>query len=160
VGLAFGPDGNLYVADTDNVVKFNGTTGAFISIFVASGSGALLRPDIPLFGDDGNLYVGTENNGTLLYNGTTGAFITQFVSGIGSKLGALAFGPDGNFYVDYVPDSLLRYNGQTGALIGTFIPPGDVGIIEGMVFTPGSTVPLAIQPSNGGRRFSYGPNHW
>ncbi|MCU1239070.1 MAG: hypothetical protein JWP63_7037, partial [Candidatus Solibacter sp.] len=32
--LVFGPDGNLYVADEVTVVKFNGTTGAFMSVFV------------------------------------------------------------------------------------------------------------------------------
>ena len=38
VGLQFGPDGNLYVAmlGSSNVVKFNGSTGAFISVFANS----------------------------------------------------------------------------------------------------------------------------
>jgi hypothetical protein len=37
--LAFGPDGNLYVASTGNnqVLKYNGTTGAFISVFTSTG---------------------------------------------------------------------------------------------------------------------------
>ena len=41
--LVFGPDGNLYVGSTsnNNVLRFNGTTGAFIDTFVPSGSGGL-----------------------------------------------------------------------------------------------------------------------
>ncbi len=38
VGLQFGPDGNLYVAmlGSSNVLKFNGSTGAFMSVFANS----------------------------------------------------------------------------------------------------------------------------
>jgi len=35
-GLAFGPDGNLYVASqmTHEILRYNGITGAFIDVFV------------------------------------------------------------------------------------------------------------------------------
>lgn len=49
VGLAFGSDGSLYVADELNIVKFDGTTGAFVSGFVATGSGGLLGPSLIAF---------------------------------------------------------------------------------------------------------------
>lgn len=41
--LVFGPDGNLYVSsgDTANVLRYNGTTGAFMDVF-ASGAGLTL----------------------------------------------------------------------------------------------------------------------
>ena len=37
-GLVFGPDGNLYVssANTDQVLRYNGNTGAFIDVFVSA----------------------------------------------------------------------------------------------------------------------------
>jgi hypothetical protein len=46
-GIAFGPDGNLYVADHQDhsVLRFNGTTGAFIDEFVAEGEGGMTKPD-------------------------------------------------------------------------------------------------------------------
>lgn len=52
-GLAFGPDGNLYVASADNdtVLRYNGTNGAFLDIFVNASAGLdypvrlIFRPD-------------------------------------------------------------------------------------------------------------------
>src|SRR5438445_10569322 len=57
-GLAFGADGLLYVAnDTTqpayggvpgNILRFNGTTGDFVDVFVPSGRGRLSYPnDLP-----------------------------------------------------------------------------------------------------------------
>ncbi len=78
----FDGDGNLLVPSyyTNNVLRYNGTTGAFIDAFVPFGSGALSGPEGLSFGPDGNLYVvsqGTES--VLRYDGATGAFIDAFV---------------------------------------------------------------------------------
>jgi hypothetical protein len=37
-GLVFGPSGNLFVSSggTDNVLRYNGTTGAFIDVFASA----------------------------------------------------------------------------------------------------------------------------
>ncbi|MBT8486681.1 MAG: hypothetical protein HKO59_04295 [Phycisphaerales bacterium] len=74
-GIAFGPDGNLYVASSNNnrILRYDGVTGDFIDAFV-SGSGA---PEFPIgiaFGPDGNLYVCAFATSRLLrYSGKTGA---------------------------------------------------------------------------------------
>jgi hypothetical protein len=41
--LVFGPDGNLYVSSQNNnsVLRYDGTTGAFIDTFIQTGSGGL-----------------------------------------------------------------------------------------------------------------------
>lgn len=86
-GIAFGPDGNVYVASSagDAVLRFNATTGAFVSTFITAGSGGLDRPYGLAFGPDGNLYVASYGGSAATsfvkrYNGTTGAFIDNFAS--------------------------------------------------------------------------------
>ena len=90
VGFVFGPDGNLYLtsAFTDQVLRYNGTTGAFIDVF-ASGGG-IDNPSSVRFGPDGNLYVsGFFSHNVARYNGTTGAFIDTFIpAGSGGLNGA------------------------------------------------------------------------
>src|SRR6185436_467470 len=59
-GIAFGPDGNLYVGNGDEgrVLKFDGQSGDFLGSFVTpSTPGGLAGCRAILFGPDGNLYV-------------------------------------------------------------------------------------------------------
>ena len=72
-GLTLGANGNLFVSsESDVIVQYNPTTGAFISTF-ASGLGA----GGPLvLGPDGNLYLGCGSVVKKL-NGTTGALMAQ-----------------------------------------------------------------------------------
>ncbi len=125
----FGPDSNLYVASANNdqVLRYNGATGAFIDAF-ASGGG-LDSPTGLVFGPDGNLYVAsTGSDQVLRYNGATGAFIDAFVTAGSGGLDEpidLVFGPDGNLYVASANnDQVLRYNGATGAFIDVFASGG------------------------------------
>lgn len=134
-GLTFGPDGNLYVGNVANqsIMRFNGTTGAFIDTFVPAGSGGLFGLGGLTFGPDKNLYIGSfATSNVLRYNGTTGAFMDAFVpsgsAGLTNPLG-LTFGPDGDLYVSsHASNSILRYNGTTGAFIDTFVSPGTGGL--------------------------------
>ncbi len=50
-GLAFGPDGELYVSDfaSGSVLRFDGETGAFIDTFIAAGTGGLTSPRYLVF---------------------------------------------------------------------------------------------------------------
>jgi sugar lactone lactonase YvrE len=67
-GNAFGPDGNLYVASfrSNQILRFNGTTGAFIDVFASDLNGGfgtlngLNGPNGLLFTPDGSLLVTTE----------------------------------------------------------------------------------------------------
>jgi hypothetical protein len=93
VGMAFGPDGNFYVAEfapvetggNNAILRYDGTTGAFIDEFVPEGSGGLIRPAGIQFGPDGNLYVvNLDGDSVLRYHGASGAFLDVFVpAGLG-----------------------------------------------------------------------------
>lgn len=122
-GILFGPDGHLYVVDQDGdaVEKYNGTTGAHISTFVAS-------PDIsnPFdfeFGPDGNFYVSQQGGCSCItqHDGTTGALLGTFATLSGLAPGGINFGPDGNLYVaDVVNNRVEQFDGTTGAHLGVF----------------------------------------
>jgi DNA-binding beta-propeller fold protein YncE len=150
-GVTIGPDKNVYVANTDNsnVLKFNGTTGAFMGKFVTDGSGGLNGPRGVAFGPNGNLFVTSQSSNQVMeYDGTTGAFIAVFVNITSGDPGALslprdlAFGPDGNLYVaSFGSGDVFRYNGSTGAFMDDFIPvgTGDLGGPTFLLFGEGSS---------------------
>ena len=77
-GLAFGSDGYLYVTSsgTDSILRFNGSTGAYVSTFVSSATATSIGMKYPNnmhFGPDGNLYVSDFTTATILrFNGITG----------------------------------------------------------------------------------------
>jgi hypothetical protein len=102
-GLTFGPDGNLYVGsfNTNSVLRYNGTTGAYIGTFVPAGSGGLSGPAYLAFRPDGFLYVSSQNDGAVYrYNATTGAFdskVLQNTTPYGA--GPLVWDAVGNLYV-------------------------------------------------------------
>lgn len=167
-GMTIGADGHLYVSSyqTSQVLRYNGTTGAFMDVFAQGGG--LGQPTSLTFGPDGNLYVSSSNTSQVLrYNGTTGAFMDVFASGGGlNSPSGLAFGADGNLYVSSNGShSVLKYNGTSGAFLSvvntvfgptdlTFGPGGDLfvssvfdfvqrldgvtGAAEGFFVAPGS----------------------
>jgi hypothetical protein len=138
----FGPDGNgdgasdLYVpsVDSDEVLRYDGVTGAFLDVFISAGSGGLDSPGDLEFSPDGLLYVTSyvnnvlphDNDGQLLrYDGTTGAFIDVAASGLYSPLG-IALAPDGNLYIaNETSNEVLRYDGST---MSVFVAAGSGGL--------------------------------
>lgn len=170
--MDFGPDHDLYVSNglyspnnkANDVLRFNGTTGAFLGDFADSGQ--LTDPRGVVFGTDGNLYV-ADGNGpgrVLRYDGSTGAFIDVFVSSGSGGLNhpsAMLFGPDGSLYVMDTADSqILRFEGpgdkHPGAFIDTFVSPGSGGMHQplSMAFGPDGNLyvanSFANDPTSGG----------
>ncbi|SDD99707.1 hypothetical protein SAMN04488504_103586 [Myxococcus virescens] len=97
VTIAIGKDHKLYVGTTagDDVLRFNAKTGAFIDVFVESGSGGLTDFVDMEFGPDGNLYIPDFLPATVLrFSGKTGNFIDVFVpAGTGANAATLTFMP-------------------------------------------------------------------
>jgi hypothetical protein len=148
LGMILGPDHDLYVSNhlepinsgngqTSSVLRFDGTTGAFLS--VVADSNQVSSPRGIVFGPDGNLYVAEgKGPGTVLrFSGTTGAFIDDFVPTSSGGLAhptSMVFGPDGSndgkldLYVGKGGGGVLRYDGTTGAFKGTFVSSGAGGL--------------------------------
>jgi sugar lactone lactonase YvrE len=162
----FGPDGNLYVSsgifqrNNHEVLQFNGTTGAFQSVFASQN---VTGPRGVLFGPDGNLYVADASETSsgalatvLRFDGKTGAFLNYFVSpssnGGLENLGYMVFGPDGrkdgklDLYVAAVEqNAIYRYDGTTGAFRGVFVTAASNGLVApaGIVFGPDGNLYVA-----------------
>jgi streptogramin lyase len=127
-GITFGPDGNLYVSgiNSGNVVRYDGTTGSFIDVFVPTGRGGLVRgADYLIFGSDGNLYVNSQaTHNTLRYDGTTGAFLDDFAAESGQGLPkGLAFVPTQHHAVVAFSAHRLTFEGRS---VGTTSGPETV----------------------------------
>ena len=59
--------GNLVVSNsgTNEVLEYNGTTGAFVAPFVSAGSGGLSFPGGLVLGPNGNLFVASSSTNLL-----------------------------------------------------------------------------------------------
>lgn len=128
-GIAFGPDGNLYVGDAGrrNVLKFDGRTGNYITNF-DSGRDLNLPFEIT-FGPDGNLYVANTDPDVISeFDGKNGKFIRDLSGGIDLPSG-LTFGPDGYLYVaSWFSRNVVRFDVRSGKFIDEFVPRGSGGL--------------------------------
>lgn len=112
--------------DSDSILRFDQTNGAFLGTFVTAGSGGLSQPVGMRLGPDGSLFVSSfGTNQILKYDGKTGAYQGVFVSGPSlSNPADLRFGSDGSLYVANFGDATVtRYDGTTGALLDTYTGP-------------------------------------
>jgi len=169
LGITLGADGNVYVAgDGGAVLRYNGTTGAYINTFVSQGSGGLaFGTEVGLaFGPDRNLYVASSStNQVLEYNGSTGVFIQAFVSAGSDGLsqpGGLRFGPDGNLYVASVgSNAILCFQGPLSAspgspstFVSSVVPPNTGGGgPNDVIFGPDGNLYVDFDFNNGVFRF-------
>jgi sugar lactone lactonase YvrE len=134
-GYTFGPDRNIYVTDFNGlqINRFNGSTGAFMNTFATV---TLSSPYQPLFGPDGNLYLGQSTGIITKYNGSTGQYLGIFVS---PPAGAFDFGGmtfrGNSLYVSYLGQSgsLYRYDAATG---------GNAQLVYGGFFSNGPRAPV------------------
>lgn len=144
--MVYDPSGNLLVLNefSHNVLRFDGTTGAFLGTFITStalGSVGLGDPSDMEIGPDGHLYLtGHFSTGANIwkFDVVTGAYLGSFASDPPPKhTHGLTLGPGGDFYQGYVDlGQVVRFDGTTGAFEGVFTSGPGVGPIADMVFGP------------------------
>jgi len=133
-GLAFGPDGDLYVASaTGEILVYDGASGASLGVFVdASGNGGGPLDPWGLAFHEGSLFVASF-------------FPTRCESSTrrrapscrpscrrdreASRARRRSRSAQGDLFVTSSgDDSIKRYAGATGAFLGTFVTPGSGGL--------------------------------
>jgi DNA-binding beta-propeller fold protein YncE len=161
--MAFDPAGNLLVLNefSKNVLKFNGTTGAYIGPLISTAalaSGSITDPNDMEIGTDGNLYIMSHFNeggkNITRFNATTGALVGVFsASGTEHHQHGLAFGTAGDLFQANLFDHLIeRFNGGTGASMGTFASNPGIGTGD-LAFGP-TTLYVANTAAGGVLRFN------
>jgi streptogramin lyase len=142
-GVAFGPDGNLYVSSLngDRVLRYDGATGAFIGQFVPTGSGGLNGGEFVRFDDNGDLFVaGFTSHAVYRYDGKTGdpkpgpdgaagtaEFVTPGSGGLVQPHG-IEF-ENGKLYVtSFVNSRVIRYDATDGSFDEVVVTSGEGGI--------------------------------
>ena len=95
IGIAAGPDGNLWFTESAGNKIGRTTTGGVVTEFPIPTAGSF--PYGIAAGPDGNLWF-TEGSGNKIGRITTAGVVTEYPIGVASGPSAIAAGPDGNLW--------------------------------------------------------------
>lgn len=129
-GSARGADVLVSSLGTDEVLRYDAASGAYLGVFVSAASGGLDQPHAILERCDDVLVASFGTDNILRYDRITGAFLDEW-AGAASGLDAptyMLYGPDGNVYVSsQESDEILRY-AFDGTFIDAFVTAGSGGL--------------------------------
>ena len=128
-----GNDGHLYVSsyNSDEILRYDGRTGAFVDVFVSAGSGGLDGPGDAQFRGGELLVVSARSDAVLRYDGVSGAFLGELVKPGAGGLDYPHFMQvdDGIMYLAGKHNNdVLKYDAGTGAFLGTLVSSGSGGL--------------------------------
>jgi len=131
--------GSLFVSSyaTNQVLEYDGTTGAFIDVFAATPE--LNGPAGLHFANDGTLYVVSLNNGFVLRYDANGDFVDTFADVQGRFPSGLLFAPNGEIIVTLLgdfqggPGTVQRYS-QGGLLLDEVVS-SDLSLPGAVIYT-------------------------
>ena len=140
-GIVLGPDGALWVTDYTNsrVLRFNATTGAFLSVFTQHTAGSGARSI--LFGADGYVYISYRDSKQVIrykLDGTMVGVVADATDGLNGTTG-IVWGPDGYIYINNVENDLtVILNPATDTVVNTLSTntPKDILFKNGSCFAP------------------------
>lgn len=135
-GIVFDAAGDLIVSSkgTDQLLKFSGADGTFLSVFAANVTGGGTGPKDIALDAAGDLYVLGDDK-VHKFNGANGASLGQFVSGGLLNTASLEFDANGDLFVaDSNAKTVLQFDGLTGDLIETIDLDASNTGITGLAF--------------------------
>ncbi|MEK7403890.1 MAG: hypothetical protein AAB225_02160 [Acidobacteriota bacterium] len=158
VGMAFGRDGKLYVTSTGwdegltgHVLRYEGTTGDFIDLFIGGRNGA---SDLA-FGPDGYLYVRHRHPLYEVRRYDANGWPLASVRVPDGEV--IVFGLDSKFYLNvyYASPDVLRCSADTMAPPEIFINAGSggLGVAGGLLFGPDGKLYVSSGADNNVRRY-------
>jgi hypothetical protein len=153
--VLFAADGALLVSsfDSDAILRYDGTSGAFVDVLVPTGTGGLDGPDAGMvLGPDGNLYVpGYYSDSIPRYDAMTGDPLGDFTPvDMLAEPRTLVFAGDHLYVANEGTDEVLRYDAVSGAFVDVFVAAGAGGLAgpAGMVFDPSGVLHVASVDGN------------
>lgn len=150
-GIAFGPDGDLYVGlgDVGRVMVFSGQTGDYLRDFVSPATpGGLAGCRAIAFLPNGDLLVDAgPNNQVLRYAAGSGAFLGVFATGVIGPVG-LTVAPNGEVYVGAAIANTVYVYDANGSLKRSFHSPAGQSNATGVLIAPDGRLLLAESVSN------------
>jgi WD40 repeat protein len=152
-GIAFGPDGNLYVGlgDVGRVMIFDGASGAFLRDFVTpEASGGNVGARAIAFLPGGDLLVDSGGSSQVLrYEAGTGRFKGVFASGDGlnGPVG-LTVASDGTVYVGGALDNRVHVYDPSGQPVRVYAPPAGQSNVTGVLLDRRGHLLVAHSVSN------------
>ena len=153
--------GDLLVAsyNGNDILRYDGTTGAYKGVFVTPGSGGLTVPNGMTYGPDGNLYVASLGSFAVIeYDGMTGSYIKTLDPTNSAGLqypNSIVFTPTGNLLVsNFLQNNIVQLNGITGASMGVFASDMRLSGPTGMTYGPDGNLYVNSSANNSVLRFN------